>query len=118
MGQDSKIEWTDHTFNPWTGCMKVSPACTHCYAEAWAKRTGIVQWGDSAQRRKSSDANRRQPLIWDREAAAAGIRRKVFCASLADVFEDRPEVEPWRGDLMNLILPTHNLHWLFLTKRT
>lgn len=92
MGQDSKIEWTDHTFNPWTGCTKVSPACAHCYAEAWAKRTGIVQWGDSAPRRRTSEANWRQPLIWDREAAKAGVRRRVFCASLADVFEDRDEL--------------------------
>lgn len=117
MGENSAIEWTDHTFNPWTGCTKVSPACTHCYAEAWAKRTGIVGWGDSAQRRRTSEANWRQPLIWDREAGKAGARRKVFCASLADVFEDRPELAPWRRDLMNLILRTHNLDWLLLTKR-
>ncbi len=34
MGENSKIEWTDHTFNPWIGCTRVSPACQHCYAEA------------------------------------------------------------------------------------
>lgn len=117
MGQDSKIEWTHHTFNPWTGCTKVSPACAHCYAEAWAKRTGIVQWGDSAQRRKTSESNWRQPLIWDREAAKTGQRKRVFCASLADVFEDREELKPWRKELMHLILRTHNLDWLLLTKR-
>lgn len=117
MGENSKIEWTDHTFNPWTGCTKVSPACANCYAEAWAKRTGIVKWGDSAERRRTSDANWRQPLIWDREAAAAGEIRRVFCASLADVGEDRPELKPWRKELMQLVMRTRNLFWLFLTKR-
>lgn len=33
MGENSKIEWTDHTFNPWCGCEKISPACAHCYAD-------------------------------------------------------------------------------------
>jgi protein gp37 len=117
MGQDSAIEWTDHTFNPWTGCTKISPACANCYAEAWAKRTGIVQWGDSAARRRTSESNWRQPLIWDREAAQVGVRKRVFCASLADVFEDRDELKPWRRDLIRLILSTHNLDWLLLTKR-
>src|ERR1051326_4190826 len=117
MGQDSKIEWTDHTFNPWTGCTKVSPACANCYAEAWAKRTNIVKWGPNAERRRTSESNWRQPLIWDCDAAKAGERKRVFCASLADVFEDRPELEPWRRDLMRLILSTHNLDWLLLTKR-
>ena len=40
MAENSKIEWTDHTFNPWTGCTKISPGCDHCYAEGWAKRAG------------------------------------------------------------------------------
>src|ERR1041385_2032130 len=69
VGENSKIEWCDHTFNPWTGCTKVSPACTHCYAEAWAKRTGIVKWGDSAERRRTSESYWKQPLKWNREAA-------------------------------------------------
>lgn len=117
MGENSKIEWTHHTFNPWLGCTKVSPACANCYAEAWAKRTGIVKWGDNAARRRTSDTNWRQPLMWDREAATAGERRRVFCASLADVFEDRPELEDWRLDLFALINDTPNLDWLLLTKR-
>ena len=45
MAENTKIEWADHTFNPWTGCTKVSPACDHCYAEGWAKRSGHVKWG-------------------------------------------------------------------------
>lgn len=117
MGENSKIEWTHHTFNPWLGCTKVSPACANCYAEAWAKRSGMVKWGDSAERRKTSESNWRQPLKWNAEAARAGEIRRVFCASLADVGEDRPELKPWRKELMRLVIGTPNLFWLFLTKR-
>ena len=85
MSENSKIEWCDHTFNPWVGCTKVSPACDHCYAEGWAKRTGqAALW--NGERRQTSAANWRLPLKWNRQAAEAGVRRKVFCASLADVF--------------------------------
>lgn len=117
MGENSKIEWTHHTFNPWLGCTKVSPACQHCYAEAWAKRTGIVKWGDSAERRRTTESYWRQPLKWNAEAAKSGERKRVFCASLADVFEDRPELEPWRKELFSLIYRTPHLDWLLLTKR-
>jgi protein gp37 len=117
MGENSKIEWTDHTFNPWTGCTKISPACANCYAEAWAKRSGIVKWGDAAARRKTAKANWRKPIEWNRDAALEGVRKRVFCASLADVFEDRPEVVEWRKELFELIAKTPNLDWLLLTKR-
>jgi protein gp37 len=128
MGQ-TKIEWTSYTrtdgrivpgytFNPWLGCSKVSPACRSCYAEAWAKRSGLVQWGDNAERRRTSESNWRQPLKWNKEAQRAGERRRVFCASLADVFEDHPTIMPgWRADLGRLILDTPYLDWLLLTKR-
>lgn len=117
MGENSAIGWTDHTFNPWTGCTKVSEACRNCYAESWAKRTGIVKWGDSAERRRTSPANWKQPLKWNREAMVAGVRKRVFCASLADVFENRPELVIWRRDLFHLIYATPYLDWLLLTKR-
>jgi len=118
MGKDSSIEWTDHTFNPWTGCTKVSEGCTNCYAEGWAKRSGLVQWGPKGERRRTSAANWRQPEKWDRLAAADGRRAKVFCASLADVFEDHPSIDPqWRADLWALIDATPHLDWLLLTKR-
>lgn len=117
MSATTKIEWCHATFNPWVGCSKVSPACTNCYAEAWAKRSGLVKWGDHAERRRTSASNWRQPLKWDKEAKAAGERRRVFCASLADVFEDREELIPWRDNLYDLIRATPNLDWLVLTKR-
>lgn len=118
MGENSKIEWTDHSFNPWIGCQKVSPGCQFCYAEQLMdKRYGRVEWGPQGTRQRTSEANWRKPLQWNRQAKADGIRRKVFCASLADVFEDRPELETWRADLFALIEQTPALDWLLLTKR-
>ncbi len=115
MGKDSAIEWTHHSFNPWVGCTKVSSACDHCYAESWAKRAGSPElW--TGDRRRTSAANWRQPLKWNREAEAAGVRARVFCASLADVFDNRVPAE-WRVDLWALIQATRALDWLLLTKR-
>lgn len=89
MAENSKIEWTDHTFNPWIGCTKVHEGCAHCYAEAdMDKRRGRVKWGPGGTRSKTSADYWKQPLKWNREAEQAGVRARVFCASLADVFED------------------------------
>lgn len=123
MSENSKIEWCDHTFNPWEGCQKVGPGCDHCYAEARNARFGggsAVNWGAGAPRRRTSVANWRKPLAWDaaheRFFAAQGRRQRVFCASLADVFDNA--IDPaWRRDLFDLIVDTPNLDWLFLTKR-
>lgn len=114
MGKQTNIAWCDKTFNPWVGCTKVSPACDNCYAENWAKRAGDVTWG--AERRRTSVANWKLPLKWDREAKEKGIRYKVFCASLADVFDNKVPVS-WRMDLFELIAQTTNIDWLILTKR-
>ncbi|HIE5943620.1 TPA: phage Gp37/Gp68 family protein [Burkholderia cepacia] len=154
MSENSKIEWCDHTFNPWEGCQKVGPGCDHCYAEARNVRFagGIAaNWGPGAPRRRTSPANWRKPLAWNAqpfvECAACrwrGPRRnfvrrgpndllwemcpscggvdftparaRVFCASLADVFDNA--IDPaWRADLFDLIERTPNLDWLLLTKR-
>ena len=131
MAEQSKIEWTDNTFNPWIGCTKVSPACKNCYAERdFDHRFKTAQWGPNGTRVKTSEANWNKPLLWNRKARADGVRVRVFCASLADVFED------WRGpivdskgnelvktmddlrrDLFELIDATPNLDWMLLTKR-
>jgi protein gp37 len=117
MGANSRIEWTDHTFNPWMGCSKVSPACDGCYAEALMDlRYGKVQWGPHGERVRTAPANWKQPVKWNKEAAAAGTRPRVFCASLADVFDNQVPPE-WRADLFALIRATPNLIWLLLTKR-
>ena len=117
MSANTKIEWADHTFNPWMGCQKVSPACDHCYAEVnTAVRALGVQWGPGSERRRTSDANWKLPLRWNAEAARQGIRYRVFCASLADVFDNAVPPQ-WRQDLFELIKATPNLDWLLLTKR-
>lgn len=117
MGEKSKIEWTDHTFNPWWGCEKVSPACDRCYAEATANRWGHKLWGKDAGRRMMSDSYWKKPLTWNRDAEENGVRDLVFCASMADVFEDRPDLDAPRARLWRLIAETRKLAWLLLTKR-
>lgn len=119
MGENSKIEWCTHTFNPWRGCTKVSPGCARCYAEAMSRRNPAVLgiWGDRGTRVVAAEAHWRLPLKWDREAKAAGERHRVFVASLADVFEDRPELVEPRSRLFALIDSTPNLDWLMVTKR-
>lgn len=132
VAENSKIEWCDHTFNPWEGCTKVSPGCANCYAEARDIRfTGGVHWGKGAPRRRTSEANWKLPLKWDHEALQqvedalhdfgedkyiAPIRPRVFCASLADWLDDEVPIE-WVADLLALIHATQNLDWLLLTKR-
>lgn len=117
MAKNSQIEWTHHTFNPWWGCSKVSPACNNCYAEQWAKRMGHQIWGAAASRRFFSDAHWNEPITWNEEASLSGHRERVFCASMADVFERRSELNAQRERLWKLIERTPNLDWLLLTKR-
>lgn len=120
MSEHTAISWCDSTFNPWIGCTKVSPACDHCYA---ARQDAFRKWtpeGWGGPRRRTSAALWRQPLLWEREheafMLAHGRRRRVFCASLADVFDN--DVPPeWRADLFALISQTPHLDWLLLTKR-
>lgn len=117
MGADSKIQWTHHTFNPWWGCARVSPGCEHCYAEAFAKRTGKAAWGVKEPRRFFGDKHWAEPLKWNKAAEKAGERHRVFCASMADVFEDRADLVDQRARLFCLIDETPHLDWLLLTKR-
>lgn len=115
MAENTKIEWADHTFNPWMGCTKVSPACDNCYAEnLMDTRYGRVEWGAGKPRIRTKSWA--APRKWNREATANGLRPFVFCASLADVFDN--EIDPtWRADLFDLIAETPKLVWLLLTKR-
>jgi protein gp37 len=149
MAEDSKIEWTKHTFNPWRGCTKVSAGCANCYAETLSNRNPAVlgEWGPNGTRVVAAEAQWKLPMKWDREAKAKGEHQRVFCASLADVFErwDGPMVDAagrklWatgpdgedgtteptgtpltmdrvRFRLWRLINRTPHLDWLLLTKR-
>jgi protein gp37 len=128
MAETTKIAWTDATFNPWVGCTKVGPGCDHCYAEAQDVRWSAgAHWGTGAPRRRTSESNWRKPIRWNESRALGydmmgrGDRKSptplwVFCASLADVFDN--EVDPaWRADLWRLIRATPALRWQLVTKR-
>lgn len=116
MGETTGISWTDHSFNCWWGCQRVSPGCENCYAEAFDKRTGGAHWGPG-ERRFFGEKHWAEPLKWNAAAEKAGVRRRVFCASMADVFEDRRDLDAERAKLWPLILATPALDWLLLTKR-
>jgi protein gp37 len=128
----------------------VSQGCKHCYAEQLMDtRYHKVKWGPEGKRIRTSPANWKKPLKWDMtwwvECEVCGLRQvfnqfgrcpdcehpmvatmkrarqRVFCASLADVFElkedQKQEMDLWRADLFDLIEKTPNLDWLLLTKR-
>jgi protein gp37 len=120
MGETTKIQWCHHTFNPWWGCEKVSAGCAHCYAEAWAKRTGHDVFGEGKAPRLFGWKHWAEPLLWNAKAAKAGQRRRVFCGSMCDVFQERigiDDLTPDRTKLFELIGQTPALDWLLLTKR-
>jgi protein gp37 len=118
MAENSKIEWTHHTFNPWVGCRHISNgdqgACVNCYAFDWAKRAGRDVWGDSPRQRTTAE-NWKLPQRWN-DRLSDGERARVFCASLADVFDNEVPAK-WRDDLFTVIQSTPRLDWLLLTKR-
>ena len=135
MAETSDIAWTKSTFNPWIGCTKVSPGCDACYAEALDKRHkwgGATHWGAGVRRHRTSESYWKQPLRWNKLAADEKWRSNhgdfttsfkgrpgfwpVFCASLADVFDNEVS-HGWRRDLIDLIEMTPNLSWLLVTKR-
>ena len=183
--EDSKISWTDHTFNPWLGCTRVSEGCRHCYAQyfvetrlgrkLWGKdkpRPLTQTWGQPPKWQEAADAQRtlvdlsettrrrrrltpvgrrileafptlKGPVSIAALAEAASCRSidvrrlfdegylhavgrrsldelrrpRVFCASLADVFEDHWALEFNRPKLWELVRGTPDLDWLMLTKR-
>jgi len=117
MGEKTAIAWCDHTFNPWIGCQKVSAGCDLCYAETLMdKRYHRVEWGPHGARVRTSASNWRQPYRWAKAAKASGRRPRVFCASLADVFDNKAPAGA-RADLFHMIMDTPELDWLLLTKR-
>lgn len=119
MSENSKIEWTDHTFNPWWGCQKVSEGCKNCYAETLDNRYNQEKphWGPSSDRKPMSESYWHQPVKWNDAAHRAGKKAKVFCASMADVFEGHPQTYAHLQRLFKLIDSTPWLNWLLLTKR-
>ena len=108
MSANSSIEWTDHTFNPWWGCSRVSPGCENCYAETLSARYGHRVWGPAktTPRRIFGPQHWAEPPKWNAAAVQAGVRKRVFCASMSDVFEDHPDVGEHRAALWRLIEQT------------
>jgi protein gp37 len=118
MGENSGISWCHHTLNWWMGCTKVSAGCKHCYAETLVTtRMRLPVWGDKAERKATSASTRKQVHTWNRKAREAGERHRVFCSSLSDVFEDRPDLAPMRAELFAAIVACPDLDFLLLTKR-
>jgi protein gp37 len=122
MGTDSKIEWTDHTWNPWIGCEKVSAGCKNCYAEKEtfarvSRGKGKELWGANAARHLTT-STRRDPHAWASAAIDAGERRRVFCLSLGDFFESRNDLRGPRAAAYRTMAGTADaLDYLVLTKR-
>ncbi len=135
MGAKTAIAWCDHTFNAWRGCSKVSAGCANCYAERMSKRNPAVfgTWGGAGNRIVAAESGWRLPLVWDTKAESverycAGdpecnaeygpyVRPRVFCGSLMDFFEDRPDLLDVRIRALDTIRQTQHLDWLILTKR-
>ena len=115
--KNSNIEWTDNTFNGWIGCAKVSSACRNCYAEGIAINKGLLQeWGTGSLRKKTSTKNWMKPFAWNEKARNEGTRVRVFCSSMADVFDEEVS-DDWRRELFTLIELTRWIDWQILTKR-
>lgn len=115
MGTKTGISWTDHTQNFWWGCAKISPGCKNCYAADWAKRFG-TKWGVDAKRREFGEKHQNEPRIWNRAAQREGRRHRVFCSSMADVFDINAPVGA-RDLMWPIIKETTWLDWQLLTKR-
>lgn len=121
MAETTGIAWAHSTFNPWIGCTKVGPGCDNCYAAvSTPARTMGIPWGAGMPRRRTSFGNWQAPIRWERAAEQFrllhGTRRRVFCASLSDVWDNEVPTE-WRAELFELIKRTPSLDWLVLTKR-
>ena len=116
MGRVTQIAWCDHTFNPWMGCRRVSPACEHCYAEWWVTyRMGKQLWGNAPRQRTKGPW--KEIRKWNQAAAAAGQMRRVFCGSFMDIFEEYGDLDQWRTDVWDVIRASPWLFFLLLTKR-
>lgn len=115
MSENSTIEWTHHTFNSHWGCHEVSPGCDNCYARTLGHRFGTT-WGIDTPRREFGDKHWAEPLKWDRKAAAAGVRHRVFSNSMSDLF-DKNAPAGVRERWFELTKATPHLDWLALTKR-
>ena len=114
MGKTSTIEWTDSTYNPWTGCSKVSPGCQNCYAERITVRWG----GNFGKLRVASEKKFYEPMTWGplREPTWPGFpARRIFTCSMSDFFHRDADI--WRDQAWEVIRRTPQHVYQILTKR-
>lgn len=116
MSEKTKIQWCDHTHNPWRGCRKVAPECDNCYIVETPPLRSIGQ-KHGAERVRAGEATLREPYRWNAAAEKAGTRRRVFCLSLGDWLDDENVPIEWTAELLRTIFETQSLDWLLLTKR-
>jgi protein gp37 len=116
MGAQTNIQWCDHTYNPWRGCRKVAAECENCYITGTTPFRVAGQTHGSVRVRAGED-HRKEPLRWNKKAAVAGERERVFCLSLGDWLDDENVPIEWLCDLLKMIQATPWLDWLLLTKR-
>jgi protein gp37 len=117
MGEQTNVSYAQHTFNGWWGCIPCSPGCAHCYARSWDARFGGDHWGVGSDRKLFTDRHWAQPLVWNRDAEAAGVPARVLCPSMGDAFEDHPQIVEPRARLWRVIEQTPWLQWVMPTKR-
>jgi len=103
MAENSAIQWTNHTWNPWHGCRKVSPGCAPCYMFQEKK-----QYGQEPTLVVKSKTKFRDPLKWKEPA-------RVFTCSWSDWFIE--EADAWRDEAWEIIRATPHLTYQILTKR-
>ena len=120
LGANTHIEWTHDSANLWWGCQKVSPACTNCYAETWAKRLDRVTNYDGSGERVEVKSAFKMLYKFEALAKKEGTRRRVFMNSMSDIFDNHipDDLKASRTHLLqNILNYWPNLDFLLLTKR-
>ena len=113
MGTETKIQWTDATWNPWVGCTKVSPACANCYMFDGMHRYGR----DPTVVTRTKPATFRLPLKKHRNGEyVIPPGSKVFTCSWSDWFH--VDADPWRSDAWDIIRQRPDVTFQIVTKRT
>lgn len=103
MSEQTAISWTEATWNPWTGCTRVSEGCDHCYMMTLKKR-----WGADPEKVVRSKTTFRDPLKWKEP-------RLIFTCSMSDFFH--VDADPWRDEAWEIIRNTPHHTYQILTKR-
>jgi len=103
MAKESLIEWTQATWNPWHGCIKVSPGCKNCYMYRGKRR-----WGRNPNVVVKSKTTFTDPLRWS-------APRMIFACSWSDWFIE--EADQWRMEAWDIIRRTPHHTYQILTKR-